>query len=215
MKVKFKDLFQRSKLASNRGMTLIEIVIVVAIIAFVVGIGIPRLTGRKTEMQGTIRRLGVMVREIKNSAKLYRSTYRLAIEIRDPDALEKGPSRYWVEKTPGSVLVSADEEAAELEANEEDEEDREPSRFQIDARITKGQQDLPGDLYFAKVEVASRKRPFTSGVAYIYFLPEGYVEQSTIHIKSGDKLHWTLALAPVTGKVDVYNKEVNLKDLQR
>lgn len=195
---------------------MIEIVVVVAIIAFVATIALPKLTGRKTEMQGTIRRMGVMVREIKNAAKLNRSTYRLAIEMPNPDAIEKGPSRFWVEKTPGSVLVSAEEEEAELEAKkEEDAEERKPSRFQLDRRITKEPQELPSGMHFAKVEVASRKQPFTSGVAYIYFLPEGYVEQSMIHLKSGDKLHWTLALAAVTGKVDVFNKEMSLKDLQR
>lgn len=204
---------------SSKGMTLIEVVIVVVIIAFVAALGLPRMFGNKAQIQGTVRTLAVLVREVKNAAKLNRSTYRLALEIPDTEALEKKPSRYWVEKTPGSVIVSIDEEQEELQAiidsEKNKDEPRDPSRFQLDQRITKQAVELPRGMFFTKVEVASREEPVTQGIAYIYFLPEGYVEQSVIHIKAADKLRWTLALAPVTGKVDIIGKEVSLSELQR
>lgn len=203
-----------NNLKSTKGMTLIEIVIVVAIIAFVATLAIPRLSNRKSQMQATIRKMGVMVREIKNSAKLNRSTYRLVIEIPDSEALDPAPTRYWVEKTPGNVLISEDDEAAELEELRKDAEDREPSKFQIDQRITKEPEELVDGLNIPMVEIANRDDAITDGRAYIYFFPEGYVNQAVIHIKGGESLHWTMALAPVTGKVDVFNKEVTLRELQ-
>jgi len=61
--------------------------------------------------------------------------------------------------------------------------------------------ELPGDV---KVSVWTRhqREPVESGVAYLYFFPQGYTEKAYVYVKQGDNV-WTLDVSPLTGKVQV------------
>ncbi len=58
-----------------------EIMIVVAIIAGVVAIGIPRLANQKGRMRSEVQRIAVLSREIFNAARLQSRTFRLVFEM--------------------------------------------------------------------------------------------------------------------------------------
>lgn len=63
--------------------------------------------------------------------------------------------------------------------------------------------ELPADV---KVSVWTRhqREPVESGVAYLYFFPQGYTEKAYVYVKQGDNV-WTLDVQPLTGKVQVVN----------
>ena len=50
--------------------------------------------------------------------------------------------------------------------------------------------------------------------AYIYFFPEGIVEEAAVQITNRDQLIWTLATHPITGRTDVIQKAIRLEDLK-
>jgi general secretion pathway protein H len=203
------------------GFTLLELVIVVALAAFIATIGINRIGGQKAKIQASVRKLGTLIKDIKYKSKLEGATFRLAIEISAKDApldLEDKDrkSRYWVEKAPGSVLLGQDaEKEAEKKAAQGDKKDAppDPNAFQPDPRLLKRPEDLPSGLFFTEVEFAKTDKPVTSGIAYIYFLPEGYVDEVAIHFKNIDNLQWTLMTRPLTGKVDAFQENKKLSDL--
>lgn len=195
----------------SRGFTLIEVMIVIAIMAGLIAIGAPKLLRKKTNVKTTIRQMVVLVKEIRNQAKMFNSTYRLVIRI------EEGQSSYWVEKSNGPALIDKDKLQEEIEnknKGEKPEEDAPPPLFQLDKRLTKKEKVLPENLSFAQVETMNMSQPVTSGIAYIHFFPEGLMEASTIQI-TDKKNTWTLVFNPLTGQADILEKAVNLKDLSR
>jgi general secretion pathway protein H len=48
----------------------------------------------------------------------------------------------------------------------------------------------------------------------MYFSPEGLVEPMLVQITDKAKLTWTLIFNPLTGRTDIIEKALTLKDLQ-
>ncbi|MGZ3804355.1 MAG: pilus assembly FimT family protein [Pseudobdellovibrionaceae bacterium] len=196
---------------SRRGFTLIEVMIVIAIIAGLIAVGAPRLLKKDANMKTAARQLTVLVKEIRNQAKLFNSTYRLAIR------LDAGQESYWVEKSNGPVLIDKEKLKEEIEGKNKDkkpEDNAPPPLFQIDKRLSKKEKILPSNLHFVQVETMNMSQPVTSGLAYIHFFPEGLMEASTIQL-TDKKNTWTLVFNPLTGQADIVEKAVNLKELSR
>lgn len=196
---------------NKRGFTLIEVMIVIAIIAGLIAVGAPRLLKKDANMKTVARQLTVLVKEIRNQAKLFNSTYRLVIRI------EQGHESYWVEKSNGPALIDTEKLKEEYEGkNKSDTKDKDapPPLFQIDKRLSKKEKTLPSNLHFAQVETINMSQPVTSGLAYIHFFPEGLLEASAIQI-TDNKNTWTLVFNPLTGQADIVEKATNLKDISR
>jgi general secretion pathway protein H len=196
---------------SKGGFTLIEVMIVIAIMAGLIAVGAPRLLKKDANMKTAARQLTVLVKEIRNQAKLFNSTYRLVIRI------EPGHESYWVEKSNGPALIDKEKLKEEIEGKNKDkkpEEGAPPPLFQIDKRLSKKEKILPSNLHFTQVETSNMSQPVTSGIAYIHFFPEGLMEASTIQL-ADKKNTWTLVFNPLTGQADIVEKAVNLKELSR
>lgn len=194
-------------LLSRKGFTLIEIMIVLAIISAVMLVAAPRLSKKNTNVKTVAREFIVLSKEVRNKARLSNSTYRIVINM-EPDN-----ESYWVEKASGPRPVDPD--AAEKEKESKDREDQAASVFQIDKSVTRKQKKLPSGLRFGSVESINMKAPVTSGVAYIHFFPEGFVEASALQITDGNNLTWTLVFNPLTGQADIVEKAATLKDIER
>ncbi len=193
----------------KNGFTLIEVMIVIAIIAGLIAVGAPRLLKKDANMKTTARQLAVLVKEIRNRAKLFNSTYRLVIRM------EKGSESYWVKKGNGPQMVDPEQIAKELEdRNKPKEEGAPPPLFTMDKALSKKERALPSTMSFVQVETMNMSQPLSSGVAYIHFFPQGMMEASAIQI-TDNKNTWTLVFNPLTGQADIIEKAVNLKDLSR
>lgn len=196
---------------NKRGFTLIEVMIVIAIIAGLIAVGAPRLLKKDANIKTVARQITVLVKEIRNQAKLFNSTYRLVIRI------EPGQESYWVEKANGPALIDPEKLKEEYEGkSKKDDKDKDapPPLFQIDKRLSKKEKVLPSNLHFKQVETINMSQPVTSGLAYIHFFPQGLLEASAIQI-TDNKNTWTLVFNPLTGQADIVEKETNLKDISR
>lgn len=191
---------------SSRGFTLIEIMIVLAIIASMITLVAPRMVRKDGNIKSVARQFVVMSKEIRNKARLTNSTYRLVIDLDDEG------NKYWVEKSNGPQPV--DPEGYE-KAKEKEDKDGPPPLFQKDKSVLKREQSLPNGLRFGSVETTNMKAPITSGLAYIHFFGEGFVEAAALQITNGNNLTWTLVFNPLTGQADIIEKAQSLKDIQR
>lgn len=61
--------------------------------------------------------------------------------------------------------------------------------------------ELPADVRVS-VWTRQQREPVESGVAYLYFFPQGYTEKAYVYVRQGDNV-WTLDVSPLTGKVQV------------
>lgn len=200
---------KNSKLAKNKGFTLIEVLIVIAIVASIAVLGLGQRRKSNDDLKKSIRHLSSLIREIRDQARVKNSTHRLVLKIDD-----KEPS-YWVESSAGPVLLKSEKEIKELENLPEDR--RPKSTFQKTSRYTKKVKKLPGDVFFEAIQTQNNSDPIKSGLAYVYFSPDGLVEKSVIQLSNRavkDRIiTWSLVINPLTGHSDVVEKAFSFKDL--
>lgn len=197
---------------NRRGFTLIEVMIVLALVGALIAYGAPRMFKKQTNIKSVARHFLVLSREIRNKARLSNSTYRLVIQM------EANDEKYWVEKANGPAAIdleAAEQERENSKNSDSKKEDSPPPLFQIDKSLSKKPTALPDGLRFGQVETVNTKAPLSSGTAYIHFFPEGFVEAAAIQITDGNKLTWTLVFNPLTGQADIIEKAQSLKDIQR
>jgi general secretion pathway protein H len=195
---------------NKRGFTLIEVMVTIAIMAALIAVGAPKMFNKEGNIKTVARNVTVMVKEVRNHARLFNATYRLVIRMED------GNNAYWVERGNGPVLVDPVKLKHDLEnPKEKSEEGAPPPAFQIDKTMTKTEKKLPPNLKFAQVETINMPEPITSGLAYIHFFPEGMMEASTIQISDNKNGTWTLVFNPLTGQADIIEKAATLKNLER
>ncbi len=199
----------------NKGFSLIEVMIVLAILGGLLALVMPRLNRDKNNVTKVIREIAVLGKEVRNQARVKGATHRLVMNI--------GPteSTYWVEMANGSVLRKSKEEF-EQEAKENNEKlsdeqkkDAEAAGFQKSTKFFKEDRKVPKGINFVSVETPSAPEPITSGTAYVYFNPEGLVEHAAIQISNKEKQIWTLIFNPLTGHADIMEKAVSLKDVTK
>lgn len=211
----FRDLLERKGLSrDNRrhaGFTLIEIMIVIAILAAVLAIGAPRLFDTKNQKRSAVRKLAVTTRDIRNVARLKNATVRLAINMDD----EKGHS-YWVESASGNVRLLTEEQEEELSRLTEMQrgESEEKGQFSPETSIVKKPVQLPRGLFFESVEYGTKKEAITGGTTYIHFFSQGLAEETAIHLTDKQSLNWTITIHPLTGRAQVFERKVALKELK-
>lgn len=201
--------------SSIGGFTLIELMVVVAIIAATVTMVIPRIGNRNNQIKATLRELTVLSRQLHMKAKLSGATYRLVIDLKD-GAQGKSTQMFWVERSNGETLVRADAEKREEEAEKERKNGGKPppSDFSVDPSVIKPK-ELPYGLNFEKVELSRLDEPISRGRAYIHYLPQGLVEESAIHLKSSRGQNWTMSIHPLTGKAELIMDSMSLKDIKQ
>lgn len=196
---------------SQKGFSLIEVMVVLVIIGFLVTFSAQRMRKGNRELRKNVRHFAADVRQLRHKARMHNMTYRLVINL--PESKDE-VQHYWVESTSRKSLVDYSDDFLKKKKEADEKKLEDPSGFKIDTELSKdGPQELPKNLYFESVEIASQKKEYTAGRVYIHFFPEGRVEEAVIHIGNRDKLHWSMALHPLTGRVDLLDKDKKLKDM--
>lgn len=201
---------------NSAGMTLVEIMIVTAIIAATLTIATTYIGNRNNDTKKFMRNITVLSRELHNRAKLQGVVYRLVIDMGKFDGNKKTESLYWVEKGNGKMVLSEKEEenALDREKESDPEKKKDPKGFEIDTSLVKEKSKLPTGLSFEKVEITRLKNPVREGRAFIHYLPQGLTDEAAIHIKGEKGQTWTVAIHPLTGKAELITRTLELKDMQ-
>ncbi len=191
--------------ASHRGFTLVELMIVVAVIALATAAVVPALnsvTGANArsaagDLAGTLRYL-------YDTAALRHVTCRMVLDLEG--------RAYWEECAKGRVGVArkAEEELddEELKRRFPDEEDAEQRRLLSQSKFGAfpdrllGKRTLPGDVGFGPIRVEGKADPVEKGTAYVYFFPGGQAQRAFVPVVDGSYLY-TVVLEPFTGRARV------------
>lgn len=202
----FSKLHQGSPFQSNKGFTLLEVMVVLGILAAVLAVGLPRINLKNDNIKQVVRDLSLVIRETRNQARIKSRTYRIVFNLD-----EKSPA-YWVESAEGGTLAPSQTTLEKLEDSSQDE--KRPSPFQKDTKIIKKDRTLPGSLKFGVIETTRTLEQDKPKQIEIYFSPEGLTEHAAIQITNGNQLTWTLIINPLTGHADIIEKAATLKDVQ-
>ncbi len=203
--------------AKDTGFTLIEIMVVLAIVTAVVGIALPYMNNRNADTKKFLRQMTILSREIHQRAKVNGAVYRLVFDLKEIPVGDKMPQQYyWVERADKGAVLKENEEAFALEQATAREDRRAPDNrgFQIDTNLTKEPRPIPFPMHITRIELTRLQNPITSGKAFIHYLPEGLVDEAAILVKGIKEQSWTIAIHPLTGKAEVVSKDLSLRDLK-
>lgn len=203
---------------SNKGFTLIEMMVVLAILGGVIALASPYLSSRNSKTKAFLRHFVVMSRDLHTRAKLQGAIYRLVLDLKTPAENSREnppPQQWWVERSNGkAILKSNEEEEARKPPEPGEEKVADPRGFAMDPQFSKGPQDLPPGLHIDQVELTRLKDPIKEGKAFIHYLPEGLVDEAAIHIKGEKTQVWTLSIHPLTGKAELISKTISLEQMR-
>jgi len=168
------------------GFTLLEILVVLIIIGTVVGIAIPRLNDVfEVDLKSTIRKFAGTAQFCFNESVIRQTPIRLNLSF---DSQEYYLSYLATNGSTGEFV--------EL-----------PSTF-VD------HEQMPDGVFFLDVATPHNPDKTSVGEEFVIFYPTGYVEPAVVHISTRDGRVWTLLFKSMTGKVVVYDRQIDFMDLQ-
>lgn len=165
--------------------------------------------GKKQNNSTVFREIVISVKEVRNRAKLYGTTYRLVFKI------DEKQGSYWLEKSTSPTLIDKEFLARQREQGNKEQEGAPQSPFQVDSSYSKKEKELPSGYTFKQLESGPQDAVFTEGMAYIHFFPTGMVEPVALQVQDPKKNIWTLVFNPLTGQADIIDGAKSLKDLSR
>ncbi|MBL0275797.1 MAG: prepilin-type N-terminal cleavage/methylation domain-containing protein [Anaeromyxobacter sp.] len=192
--------------AHSRGFTLVELMIVVAVIAVLSAAVVPAVASLSgADARQAAGELGGGLRYLYDTAALRHATCRMALDL---------TARTWsAECAEGAVGVARGDDAAatsdeELADRLPDERDQERRRLLAKTRfgafgdrlVTR--RELPGTTAIREVRVEGRREPITEGTAYVHFFPGGQAERAWVEVADGDAVY-TVVVEPFTGRARV------------
>jgi len=203
---------------NEKAFTLIELMIVLAIMGAVVAMSMPYISSRNSMNKKFLREFTVLTRELHTKAKLQGVVYRLVLNLEGVDPNVPKAQTYWVEKSNGSTVMKGNEEADAMERAQEAasstaEKKPDPRGFEPDPSTIREPRELPPGMKIDKVELARSNEPLTRGKAFIHFMPQGLVDEAAVHIKGEQKQVWTISIHPLTGKAEIITKPISLKEI--
>jgi general secretion pathway protein H len=215
--------------ARKRGLTLIEIIVVLSIVAIVMGVAV---AGSMQLPSAKLRRSATMVASAVKVAFTRATATSRNLRL----VMDLGSQRIWLEEgdrpmlvqskdttsTGGAEAVTDAERAAREEGNKivKGPPVPKPSFHSIatygfgETEEGKGGKPLQRGITFRQVQIAHDDAPRTRGRTYLYFWPGGLTERASIQLRIGeseeDYQTLTLLVSPLTGKVTVKAGPVDL-----
>ncbi|MDP2309069.1 MAG: prepilin-type N-terminal cleavage/methylation domain-containing protein [Pseudomonadota bacterium] len=219
-------------LRARQGISLIEIMVVIAIMAIVLGIGVPSLAAIfDLQQRSAARELAMTYSFLVNEAAMRNVTFRIAynldagtyrIEVGDPDTL--------VFSDPASrAAYEADRERdlKKFSKKEEAEAEEQPDALDRFAGLTspgfESNVELPSNSMFAYVytpqydepQTPSEEPPETEAeqkIVYSYVFANGVSEHTVVRIVSIDDPEdgYTVEVEPLSGKVSMESEATDI-----
>ncbi len=187
------------------GFTLIEILVVIALIALVTTVAIPNINqAYKVKITNSTRELASTIRSAYDEAVLKGQVHRMAFDI--------AKNQYWVEIGERNFQLLTVEQKELVEKKEsklsKEEKDKKKSPFQLAKNINKHKNSLPSGVHFSEIQTVLYKEPIKVGVVYAHVFPHGFFEKLILHLKDDQDRESTLMVNPVTGKSQIFNHYV-------
>ena len=181
------------------GFTLVEILIVIAIVSLVLSMGLPAISRvTYTRLNSTTRKFVGLVRTIRNDAILLSSVYRLVIDFEH--------ATYWVESQKAFELLSLAPPPPPKKKGGKAEE-APPSNFVLVDKFSKKPITMPPGIVIEGV-LKEKEGLRKEGLAYIHFFPNGFNDQAIIYLnKEGNTGEgYSLIVRPTSGRVDIFGE---------
>lgn len=207
-----------SLFSNSRGLTLIEIVVVVAIIALMMSLVIGTVGGSaRSVAKSEMMRLIATIKYGYNQAAIRQVPFRIAFNLTDKE--------YWVEEGAESPPEVKEEEADNTDVADDAEENADTSEV---SESPAGSTFIPDESRFGlKVKLKEpikikdiflehQEDVVSDGTVYLYFFPNGMTQYALIHFSDDDEeFDYTVIVNPISGRCTIkpeYLSDDDLKD---
>lgn len=216
---KASDKTLNNKTLKQKGMSLIEILIVLGIIAAMMAAVVSGPKKSQKEYTRFFRRFSLMSKRIRNQAMIENATYRMVFRME-----EDKPTQMWVEKTKKPVLLGDEKDMEEkfkdmldaAKSKETKEKKKKNDGFTKVAKFSFESLQMPKELKLQKIEISGIDEPLeNNGLIAFHYFPQGLVEETSMQFLVPDtELDWTLVTEAINGGIMYVNGLKNLKELQ-
>lgn len=197
------------RILSEGGMTLIELLVGLAIVALMLGIVTTSLDGLfETNFKKTTARLSSTLKYLYNKAVTERLYLRVVFDLDEQS--------YWVESTSEVYVINP--EVAQKAAEGVKEEEEEPETPPEDANFSKEESyllkpvKLPEGIFFKDVQTSYLNQKVELGRAFLYFFPNGYATPTMINFRDEeDEINYSLEVKPYSGRVVIFDEYADLE----
>jgi len=221
----------------RKGFTLLEMMVVIGIIALLTSVVVIR-SGNSVgnNMKKDVNRLAARMRYLYNKAAMERLYIRIAFDL---DAksyrVEATADPFLVERETGKIKdntakkekketpppTNEAQAQTQAQAGGADKSGAKTAGVEalkapvatftpLESSLVKPT-NLSKGISFKDIQVEHRKTPVDAGEEYIYFFPNGYVEQAVINFKDEkDELHYAIVTSPISGKVKIEKDYVKM-----
>lgn len=190
-------------MSKKKAFTLIEVLIVLAIVGMIIGIGVPQVQRVfRTNLKSSAAKLSGLIRFAYDSSVIKGLTHRIVFDF--------DKRSYKLEVSSNGELIALDEAKKKLDEDEEIKET--PSFYAYDGEAGK-EIVMPSGIFFDSVENISIKRKVTSEQAYLYFFPQGMTEDVIIRLKSekGEISYYSIKVNPANAKTKIEGRYIEEK----
>lgn len=210
----------RRRASSKRGLTLIELVVVVAVIGLMAGLALVSVQSLShSQLRSSSIAIAGAIKESYDRSIMEKRIQRMVFNLDD--------HVWWVEFTEDPYALRAsdgDDDDDEDELDFDDETPEEVKRalrgsraatFTPDPRFGK-KSPLPGTIHFGRAWTGMREKPFEDGTVYLHFFRGGFTEPLQLELYDGspdsrpdEREYTTLKVRPLTGRVKIYPKRLS------
>lgn len=188
-------------MSKKKAFTLIEVLIVLAIVGMIIGIGVPQVQRVfRTNLKSSTVKLSGLIRFAYDSSVVKGLTHRIVFDF--------DKRSYKLEVSSNGDLISLDDEKTKKDSEIEET----PSFYAYDGEAGK-ETVLPSGIFFDSVENVSIKRKITSEQAYLYFFPQGMTEDVIIRLKSekGEISYYSIKVNPANARAKIEGRYIEEK----
>lgn len=200
---------QTAEARAGQGFTLIEVLVVVAIIALLSSIALPNLSAYfQLSLNSTARGLASTAKEVYNSALVTGKMYRLVYDLEHQE--------YWAESGPDLALLDTEHSLKKKQEKERQDPKAPPPKdsFQQDMTVSRKKGSLPQGVVFEDIITEEHTdTPITQGLAFTHFFPHGITEKTVIHLKDSAHHQATLVFEALTGTTQLYDRFVPISEI--
>lgn len=200
----FKKNYYFSFFNTNKAFSLLEVMIVLAILASIVTLAIPQISSQNYSRKGFFRKLIALDKQLRSLAQLQNRTYRINFNIKKVG--EKTQTFFWVDYSNSAETITASKD------NSTKNKVISNSEWTMAKKIFKKKKPLPHLLEILSIELEGFKKALNSGLISIYFFPEGLAQRAVIHFSGKKKQEWSFIINPFISKNSLLSENISFKE---